>query len=160
MPLHLFDGRFTSTTPRLASQRRRTSPGMSENKRYWSTGCQIGPSVNSKPVPVWPTGAYGSIRSSNSDRKVTCVIGCVLVLRREPVARRQALHDRAGHLVMQPTDHGAAFDLGRPVVNRQQIARAAQELFDRGLFRPLAGAVVAGGARLGVMDLVEGRHDL
>src|SRR6185295_14109325 len=47
-PLHLFDGRLTSTTPRLASQRRRTSPGMSENNKYWSRGCQIGPSVNSK----------------------------------------------------------------------------------------------------------------
>ena len=29
----LFDGRLTSTTPRLASQRRRTSAGISENSR-------------------------------------------------------------------------------------------------------------------------------
>ena len=78
MPLHLLDGRRTSATPRLASQRRRTSAGMSENRRKCSTGCQIGPSVNVNPEPSWPTGAKGSIRASNSGLRTAWVMGRLL----------------------------------------------------------------------------------
>ena len=54
MPLHLKLGRITSSTPLSGVYLRRTSPGMSENRRYPS-GCQIGPSVNVKPVATRST---------------------------------------------------------------------------------------------------------
>ena len=50
MPLHLFEKFLTSTTVPSGVYLRRTSPGMSEKSRWCSFGCQIGPSVNVKPV--------------------------------------------------------------------------------------------------------------
>src|SRR5207344_3123050 len=51
IPLPLLLGRSTPVTPAAASQRRRTSPGMSLNSRYAPLLVQTGPSVNMKPVP-------------------------------------------------------------------------------------------------------------
>src|SRR5437868_14100599 len=62
-------------------------------------------------------------------------------LGREPIALRQGLNYRPGYLVVQPSDYDAAFDLGRPVVNWQQIARVAQVLLARALFRSPSRAV-------------------
>src|SRR4051812_48595725 len=61
---------------------------------------------------------------------------------------------------MQSPDDNAALDLGGAIVHRQQVPRIAEQLFDGGLLRAFGGAVVAGGARLPVMNLVEGRDDL
>jgi hypothetical protein len=58
------------------------------------------------------------------------------------------------------TDHRTAFDLGRAVMDRQQIARAGEQLLDRGFLGALAGAVISGRARLGVVNLIVGRDDL
>src|ERR1700737_2470628 len=66
MPLHLFEGRRTSTTPSAGRHRRRTSPGMSEKCRFRSRGFQIGPSVNLNPVAIRVTGASRSTRRSNA----------------------------------------------------------------------------------------------
>src|SRR3954468_21768898 len=73
-------------------------------------------------------------------------------LGRKPVALRQGLHDRSRDLVVQPADDVAAFDLGWTVVDRQQIARIAEQLFDGGLLGPLGGAVVARGAWVPLVD--------
>ena len=55
IPLHLFEKFLTSTTVPSGVYLRRTSPGMSEKRRYCSFGCQIGPSVNVKPVATRST---------------------------------------------------------------------------------------------------------
>ena len=47
---------------------------MSEKSRKPSRGCQIGPSVNWKPVPIWRTGAQRSMRSAKPGRTATCVV--------------------------------------------------------------------------------------
>jgi hypothetical protein len=47
----LVRGFITSRTPDLV-EAPLTSAGMSENSRYCSTGCQIGPSVKVKPEPA------------------------------------------------------------------------------------------------------------
>lgn len=73
MPLHLLAGLETSLTPPTWSQRRRTSPGMSEKSKKCSMGCQSGPSVNSNPVPNCWTGESTPIRSLNSGRMAWCV---------------------------------------------------------------------------------------
>src|ERR1700689_2360216 len=150
MPLHLLDGFITSRTPPRSSQRRRTSAGMSENSRYWSRGCQIGPSVKVKPPASRSTGASRSIRSENSRRSAVWFIGRSLLSRREPVTLRQRLHDRPGHRIAQAADHLAALDHRRKIVDRQREARAGQHPFDRRLLLALGGAVIAGDARLHV----------
>ena len=58
MPLHLFDGRLTSLTPPRASQRRRTSAGMSENMQ-----------VMLDRMPDRPLGE-GEARADLADRRV------------------------------------------------------------------------------------------
>jgi hypothetical protein len=92
MPLHLFDGRLTSITPPFGSQRRRTSPGMSENSRKRSTGCQTGPSVNTQPVATWTAGASSSTNSSNSGRRDTWLIASASSQRQcgSPTSRSRA----------------------------------------------------------------------
>jgi len=52
---------------------------------------------------------------------------------RKPAALGQRLHDRARHLVLQPSDDIAALDLAGAVMHRQQKARAVDELLDGGL---------------------------
>src|SRR5713226_6679785 len=65
MPLHLLLGLMTSSTPLSGVHLRRTSPGMSLNRRYWSRGCQIGPSVKVKPVPSCSTWTFSSTSSDS-----------------------------------------------------------------------------------------------
>src|SRR5712691_8675880 len=65
MPLHLLLGRMTSSTPPPADHLRRTSPGMSLNRRYSSRGCQTGPSVKVKPVPSCSTWTFSSTSSDS-----------------------------------------------------------------------------------------------
>src|SRR6185295_4810457 len=123
---------------------------------------QIGPSVNVKPVPTWPTAAQLSISSSNSRLTTTCDI-CVPLARRlsrEPVTRRQRLRQRPGHLVLQTADDLATLHLGGAVVHRQQELCLAQQLLDRRLLLALSGSVVAGDARFHPADLVVGLDDL
>src|SRR5262245_26607055 len=63
MPLHLYEKFFTSTTVPSGVYLRRTSPGMSENSRWCSFGCQIGPSVNVNPVAICSTDVPSSTSS-------------------------------------------------------------------------------------------------
>ena len=66
MPLHLLLGRMTSSTPSCSLQRRRTSPGMSLNRRKSPSLFQIGPSVNVNPVASRSTSAPVSISSPSA----------------------------------------------------------------------------------------------
>src|ERR687892_1112844 len=62
-PLPLFEKFLISTTLPSGVYFRRTSPGMSEKRRYCSVGCQIGPSVKVKPVASRSTCAPSSTSS-------------------------------------------------------------------------------------------------
>ena len=79
---------------------------------------------------------------------------------REPGARRQGRDDRPRHLVEQPADDPPALDLGRPVVDRQQVAGVGEQLLDRRLFLPLGRAVIAGDLRLHLLGDPERLDDL
>src|SRR6185503_18428087 len=117
---------------------------MSEKSRKLSRGCQTGPSVNWKPVPIWRTGAQRSTRSAKPGRTATCVvmanpstaIGRLFTpaqshsLHWEPVARWQALHHRAGNGHVHSADHLSAADLRGLVVDRQQEFRVGEQLLD------------------------------
>src|ERR1700754_4160782 len=137
---------------------------MSENSRKPSRGCQIGPSVNWKPVPIWRTGAQRSMRSAKPGRTATCVVmtnplanpvgraalhaARLRFSHRKPVARWQALHHRAGNGHVHSAGDLSAADLRGLVVYRQQEFRTGQQLLDRGLLLALGDAVIAGRAWL------------
>src|SRR3990172_3832507 len=63
MPLHLFAGLLTSTTPPSGLHLRRTSPGMSLKRREPPPLTQIGPSVKVKPVATRSASVPSSRRS-------------------------------------------------------------------------------------------------
>src|SRR5215469_4012618 len=133
---------------------------MSENSRYWSRGCQIGPSVKVNPPASRSTGASGSISSENSRRIAEWRIECLRASGREPLPPRQGLDDRPGNAVLQPADDVPGLDERRTVVDRQHETRTGDDLFDCGFLLALRGAVVSGDARLHIADLAEGFDQL
>ena len=58
------------------------------------------------------------------------------------------LADRAGDGHVEAADDLAVLDLGRLVVDRQQEARAVEQLLDRRLLAALGAGMVAGDLRL------------
>src|ERR1044072_5263017 len=127
---------------------------MSEKSKKPSFGCQIAPSLNRKPVPIWRTGAQRSTRSAKPARMATCVVMAnpsvgrlyvarLRLLHRKPVARRQALHHGAGNGHVHSAGPLPATDLRGLVVYRQEEFRAGQQLLDRGLFLSLGDAMIA-----------------
>src|SRR5579883_1577863 len=74
MPLHLFDGSRTTSTPPAADHFRRLSAGMSLKRRYWPAAFQIGPSVNVQPLTICSTSTSSATRSKTDGDLATTPI--------------------------------------------------------------------------------------
>src|SRR5919201_3668106 len=132
MPLPLLLGRMTSWTPCSSSQGRRTSPGVSLNRRNRPSLFQSGPSVNVNPVASFSTSASWSTSSKSFSDLTSTAISAPL----RAVRSRANVTRRLGRLHLLDVDPRLRLSKETAVpagADRQDLAKDRQRRLGRGV---------------------------